>query len=160
MSTPVGNFMLTNLEGAGHFIFQRFPSAIETTGRVNWQPQDITIGIKPVFYANREPRQTRIDDLWLDNTESTNLSQSITDQIEALYALMGEAEKGRPPVLLATWGDRQERCVLQDLTINEQMFDADGTPIRARASITLIQFQDEPATRPRRVGTPADHVSI
>lgn len=148
MSVQFGRFVLTNLEGAGGFVFRRFPSGIETSGRVNWQPQETTVGVKPLFYANSEPRQIRPGDLWLDNTDTND---SITPDIEALYRLTEElADKGRPPVLLAMWGDRSERCVLQDLTVTEQLCLPDGTPIRARVSLTLIQFQEEtPIIKPR-----------
>jgi hypothetical protein len=148
MSAQFDNFVLVNLEGAGGFVFRRFPSGVETGGRVNWQPQETTVGVKPLFYANREPKLIRFEELWLDNTDTND---SITPDIEALFRLTEEtADKGRPPVLLATWGDRQERCVLQDLTVNEQMFLPAGTPIRARVSIMLIQFQEEtPVIKPR-----------
>jgi Contractile injection system tube protein len=148
MSMQLGKFVLTNLEGPGGFVFSRFPAGVETSGRVNWQPQETTIGVKPLFYANREAKQTRLDDLWLDNTDNND---SVTPDIEALYRLMEELpDKGRPPVLLASWGDRTERCVMQDLTVAEQLFLTDGTPIRARVSITLVQFQEEtPVVKPR-----------
>ncbi len=142
MSSPFGSLTLMNLDGEGDFVFSPFPSSIETSARVNWQPQDVTIGVKPLFYANREPRQIRFGDLWLDNTET---GDSITPDIEQLYELMQETEKGRPPTLLAAWGDRQERCVLEEMTVEEQFFLGDGTPIRARVSITLLQFQEEQA---------------
>jgi Contractile injection system tube protein len=148
MSAQFGKFVLTNLEGAGGFVFQRFPAGVETSGRVNWQPQEVNVGVKPRCYANREPKQIKLDDLWLDNTDTNN---SVTPDIEALYRLTEEvADKGRPPVLLAMWGDRSERCVLQDLTVAEQLCLSDGTPIRARVGITLIQFQEEvPVIKPR-----------
>jgi hypothetical protein len=143
MSTPFDTFALTNLEGAGGFTFIHFPSGIETSARANWQPQEVTIGTKPLFYANREPRQIRVDDLLLDNTMT---GDSVTPDIQALFRLMEELEnKGRPPALLARWGDREERCVLTELNVSEQFFLLDGTPIRARISITLLQFQDEPS---------------
>lgn len=143
MSTPFDTFGLTNLEGPGGFVFIRFPTGIETSARANWQAQEVTIGTKPLFYASREPRQIRVDDLLLDNTAT---GDSVTPDIEALLRLMEELENlGRPPALSARWGDREERCVLTDLTVSEQFFAFDGTPIRARISITLLQFQDEPS---------------
>jgi hypothetical protein len=149
MASPFGQFVLTNLEGAGGFVFRFFPTGIETSERANWQPQDVTVGARPLFYGNREPRQIRPGDLWLDNTET---GDSITPDIEALYRMLEETpEQGRPPVLLASWGDRQERCVLESLTVEEQFFLEDGTPIRARVSLSLLQIQDDATPPPRRV---------
>jgi hypothetical protein len=153
LSTPFGNFVLTNLEGEGSIIFERFPGNIGTEARANWQGQDTNVGMKPLFYANREPRQIKIEDLLLDKTD---INASITPDIEALFKLMDEIpNKGRPPVLLATWGDRKERCILESASINEVFCMGDGTPMRARVTLTLVQFQDEPNpngfTRPRRV---------
>ena len=149
MSTPFNTFGLTNLEGPGGFLFTRFPTVIGTNARANWQVQEVTIGTKPLFYANREPRQIRVDDLLLDNTAT---GDSVTPDIDALFRLMEELEdKGRPPALLARWGDREERCVLTELTVSEEFFNLDGTPIRARIGITLLQFQEDAPVVKRRV---------
>ena len=150
MSTPFdNNFRLVNLEGADGFTFKHFPSGIESSARANWQAQDVTVGTKPLYYGSREPRQIRLDDLWLDNTDT---GDSVTPDIETLFRLMEEVEgKGRPPALLAMWGDRQERCVLTDLTVFEQFFLFEGTPIRARVSLTLLQFQEDTQPPVRRV---------
>lgn len=150
MSSPFDVLVIFNLEGAGDFSFRRFPAGIETSVRVNWQAQDVTIGTKPLFFANREPKQLRFADLLLDSTEE---GESITPDIDALTLLTQEVDGlGRPPVLLAQWGDRQERCVLTDLDVFEQFFLGDGTPIRARVSLTLLQFQnDAPPATSRRV---------
>lgn len=151
MSTPFDSFGLTNLEGPGGFIFIRFPTAIGTSARANWQVQEVTVGTKPLYFANREPKQIRVDDLLLDNTAT---GDSVTPDIEALFRLLEELEgKGRPPALLARWGDREERCVLADLNVSEEFFNFDGTPIRARISVTLLQFQEDDAPIVRRPAT-------
>ena len=153
LSTPFGNLVLANLEGDDTIVFQYFPSSIDSEARANWQSQDVSVGMKPLFYENREPRQVKIDDLWLDKT---GINDSITPDIKALYALMEVLQKkGRPPVLLLAWGDQQQRCVLESVSISDVYAMGDGTPMRARVSITLIEFKDEPmpqdGLRPRRV---------
>lgn len=132
---------LINLEDQGVFTFQYFPENLSTTDKANWEPQETTIGVKPLFYANRDPRQIEFPELWLDNTET---DQSLTPQIKELRKLMVEVvDKGRPPALLAVWGDRNERCVLQNLTIEENFFKYDGKPLRAKISLSLLQLQPE-----------------
>ncbi|MBA3242349.1 MAG: hypothetical protein H0T60_14055 [Acidobacteria bacterium] len=148
MSAQVNSLVLVNLEGSESFIFRFFPSSIEVGARANWRAQDVTIGVKPLAYANREPRQIRFDGLWLDNTHT---GDSITPEIEQLTKMMEETVRGTPPPLLALWGDRQERCVLEELTVVEEFFNADGTPIRASLQMSLLQLQEEsPAPAPVR----------
>lgn len=137
----LGQFVLINLEGKGSFIFDLFPREIQTARRVTWEPQEITRGTKPLFYGNRDPKRISVNEVVFDGTE---LNQSIEPQITALYALQNEdAQLARPPVLLAVWGDRQERCVLEDVTIAEKFFSPDGVPLRAVVSLQLIEVQEQ-----------------
>ena len=149
--SQVGSLVLVNLEGRESFIFRFFPSSIETETQVNWNPQNVTHGTKPLFYSNTEPTRLTFDELWLDNTMTRD---SLTPEIAQLLALARPVEgRGTPPVLLVQWGDRRERVVLERVTIQEQFFTPEGNPIRARASLTLIEIQDDSA-RLRPVETP------
>jgi hypothetical protein len=133
--------ILINLEnGDAAFVFQFFPSSVSVTDRANWMAKETTIGVKPLFYANREPRQIEFPELHLDNTDT---NESLTSQIKELRALLEETEKGTPPALLACWGDRQERSVLQELAIQETFFNIDGEPIRVLIRMSLMQLQPE-----------------
>lgn len=137
----MADFVLIDLESEATFTFRYFPNEIETTRRTNWREQDTTTGTKPLFYANRDGERIRIDDLWLDNTES---ARSITDDLKDLELLTEEKEKtGMPPALLATWGDEKHRCVLENVTATRTFFDNDGRPTRARVSLDLIELQPE-----------------
>ncbi len=138
MSQP--GLALINLESSGAFTFQIFPATVETTDRANWEAQNTTIGVKPLFYANREPRTIEFPELYLDSTDT---NQSLTGEIKELRALFEETAKGTPPALLAAWGDRNERCVLQELTIEEIFFNRDGHPIRCRIKASLTQIQPD-----------------
>ena len=126
------------------FRFSFFPTSIETNARANWQAQDTTVGTKPIFYANREPRRLTVNNLMLEGSEG---NASVATHIALLFSLMDEVpNQGRPPFLLAVWGETSVRCVLEDVTVTEEFFRADGEPIRARVSLSLLQFQDEPRT--------------
>jgi hypothetical protein len=133
--------VLINLEGAGRFFFDVFPKDINTTNHANWEPQDITIGTKPLFYANREPKKISIPEVVLDRTKT---QESIKDDIANLEALQSEDPTlGRPPALLAIWGDEQYRCVLEEVTINRKWFSPEGNPQRASVSLQLLELQEE-----------------
>ena len=131
---------LINLDNQGAFTFQFFPQTVSTKDRANWSPQETTIGVKPLFYANREPRTLDFPELWFDNTDN---NQSLTPTIKELRGLFEENDKGTPPVLLAAWGDRNERCVLVDMSIEEQFFNTEGEPIRVKISLSLLQHQPD-----------------
>ena len=132
---------LVNLTNQESFVFQFFTFSVSATDRANWEAQNTTVGVKPLFYANREPRQIEFPELYLDNTDN---NQSLTPDIKRLRELMEEAEdRGTPPPLLAIWGDRNERCVLEELNIEELFFTDDGFPIRVKIRMSLIQLQPE-----------------
>lgn len=131
---------LINLDAGGSFVFQYYPTNATTTDRANWEPQETTIGVKPLFYANREPRQIHFPELWFDTSDTND---SVTPRVNELKALFNETSKGTPPALLAVWGDRRERCVLVELVVEEIFFHREGYPIRAKVQVTLLQLQEE-----------------
>ncbi len=138
--------VLINLANQDAFTFRFFPESVRTTDRVNWEAQETTIGIKPLFYGNREPREIEFEELWFDSTDT---NESLTTELKSLKALLDELEEtGRPPILLAAWGDRHERCVITDLSIEEVFFHDDGHPMRAKVSLSLLQLEAE-----KRIGT-------
>lgn len=147
MGTPVfpfrkGKFILINLCGGGVFTFQFFPTApIELSRRVEWPEQDVTTGAKPLFYHNRDPRRLEVREVWLDKSDT---NASIKPEMEDILKLQLETCEGTPPPLLAVWGDRQERCVLEEARIEETFHAPEGHPIRARVSLSLKEVQRGP----------------
>jgi hypothetical protein len=135
-----GNFSLINLCGGGNFDFQYFFTApINGDREVNWEPQETTIGVKPLFYMNTEPIITDVPEVWMDTTDT---GESLTPKILALRALQDETCEGAPPPLMASWGDRTETCVLKGLKHEEHMHDQEGGwPIRVKFILTLWQVQ-------------------
>src|SRR5260370_24829230 len=119
-----GQLVLISLEPADTFIFDLFPNKVQNADKANWEPQDVTIGTKPLFYGNRDPRRIVLPECWLDGTEK---GESITPQTNRLRKLLDETKNGTPPALLLIYGDRQQRCVLSDLSIEEQICDKDGS---------------------------------
>lgn len=134
-------FSLINLAESGVFEFQFFPAKISFSDRNNWEAQNTTIGVKPLFYANREPRRITVDDVWFDNTD---IGEPIL--LDDLFKLMQEnPERGTPPPLLAVWGEHQERVVLEEIEVSEEFFNEDGGTLRARLRLTLMQIQPDNA---------------
>jgi hypothetical protein len=138
---------LVNLTGGGAFdfvlIFDRFPGEITADDAVNWQPQDVTVGIKPVFYANNEPQRISFE-AWLDRTDTND---SVLTDIENLRRLMKVVDEpfpqGMPPLLQFTCGDWSQRVVLEKLSVRRVMFTRDNKAIRALVSVGLLEFAYE-----------------
>lgn len=152
---------LIDLFGSGVWVFQFFPTGWETEDRANWEPQNVSIGTKPLFYSNRDPQRITINDVLLDS----EAGESISSDIKELHALMKETDRGTPPPLLFICGDMQQRVVLEELRVEAQQFDRDANLLRARVSMTLLEIQrvrervtstitdvEPDVTRPRRVG--------
>lgn len=148
-------FVLVNLESGDTYIFQApfFPPTIQKESKANWEAQDVSAGVKPLMYANREPLRISVSELWLDGSDDNS---SVGGHIEQLQAMQQEGEfgtqhHGRPPRLRIVYGDYQKTVVLESLTVEETFFTREGKCIRAKLSLTLIEIQ--PASRPRRVNT-------
>jgi len=138
-SQQSGKFTLVNLCGGPTLQFRFFPAPpISTGGHVNFEEQDTTIGTKPLFYFNRNPRHVDIPELWLDNTDT---GVSVTGVIEAIKALQEPTCNGAPPPLLAIWGDRRERVELDDYHIDEMFHSPAGAPLRAKVTLNLKEIQ-------------------
>ena len=136
-----GKFALISLETPDSFMFDYFPREIQGTDRANYEAQDVTRGTKPLFYSSSEPRRIQVPELTLDGTRT---GESIGDQIDRLRALKNETKQtGAPPALLAIWGDRQQRCVMEEVMIAENFFTPAGDPLRARVSLQLVELQEE-----------------
>lgn len=139
-----GKLVLISLETPDYFIFELFPTrdqGIQETDRVNWEPQDVSIGTKLLFYSNSELRKISIPEVIL---EGTRTNESIGPQIDKLRALKNELPKaGAPPALLVVYGDRQQRCVMEEVSITQTVFTPAGNPLRARVSLQLIELQEE-----------------
>ncbi len=67
---------------------------------------------------------------------------------------------GRPQWVVFHWGDFHSfKAVVETLTLNFTYFSSTAVPLRARASLSLRQWQDEGRWRPQNPtsGTPAPH---
>jgi len=134
-------FQLLDIESDFALEFQFFPEQITTRGRTNWEPQETTIGTKPLFYKNADPLVISLTDVHIDYTDS---NASAAPDIDLMRYQMTELEEGGPPpALLAIWGERRIRCVLTDLTIDEMMFTGEGEPTRLRCSLELMELQPD-----------------
>ena len=136
-----GVFQLIDIKSNFAYEFPFFPENITITERANWNPQEVTQGVKPLFYANTEPTRISIREIYLDETQT---GISLKPDLDLLRLFKTELEEGGPPPpMLAMWGDERLRCVMTDLLIEQILFDANGNCTRARLAIELLELQPD-----------------
>jgi nucleoid-associated protein YgaU len=79
--------------------------------------------------------QTMTMELFFDTTDSQLDVREFTEQVVGLTAL--NAHTHAPPRLLFFWGSLVFPCVLESVTQQFDYFHPDGTPLRARLTVTF-----------------------
>lgn len=100
---------------------------------------------------NISPRTLTINELWFDTYEAWGSYAAKSDVREITDKLTGMAElrfndsqpqaKPDPPKVAFEWGSFRFLAVIQSLTLEFNLFLADGTPVRAKADITFKEFK-------------------
>ncbi len=148
MAEPA-KFQIIDIGSEYAFEFPLFPNEINVDDGANWEPQDTTIGKKPLFYRNMEPRRISIQEAYIDNT---NANVSAVAELQLLQMQLTELEEGGPPpALLVVWGEQTYRCVLTQLSSNQSMF-VEGNPTRLRLSMEFLELQPEGESTSVNVG--------
>ncbi len=106
-------------------------------------------------------------DLTLDSTDTGDPVTNKTNKLQTLVEIDESSDDydssnstGRPPWVKLVWGDMVPfKCICTSLTITFTYFGTNGDPLRAKAQISLQQFNDPdnpPAQNPTS-GTPRPH---
>ncbi|MBW4505765.1 MAG: phage tail protein [Scytonematopsis contorta HA4267-MV1] len=113
-------------------------------------------GLPKVSFAYPEPCTLSINDIIFDTYEDgTSVLKHLKKFEKAVnFAEAGEGKEKRPPVYVFTWGDQQYiRCFVTSVNYSLTLFLPDGTPVRAKVSLTLEEV-DESIAQPG-MGTPS-----
>jgi len=102
--------------------------------------------------------------------DTTDTGSPVTTHTNALMRLMrvdpglagadSQRNKSRPPWVRFHWGDFHSfKAIVEKLQIKFTYFSSEGVPLRAKADITLKQYEDEDAWAPQNPtsGTPIPH---
>lgn len=102
--------------------------------------------------------------------DTTATGEAVTTHTNRLLQLMhvdrnlagadSARNKARPPWVRFRWGDFTSfKAVLERLDLTYTYFSSTGVPLRAKASVTLKQFEDEDSWPPQNPtsGTPRPH---
>lgn len=99
-------------------------------------------GIPKVSFAYPNAVIVNIKDMIYDTYED---GSGVKDYIDRLTKATKFIEsKKRPPIYMLTWGQNKFLlCFVENLNYQLVMFKPDGTPVRAKASVTLKQVDPE-----------------
>lgn len=102
--------------------------------------------------------------------DTTDTGESVTSHTSQLVGLMNvdsslpgstpTSNNARPPWVTFNWGDFHSfKAVISSLALTFDYFSSTGTPLRARAALTLTQYQEDMAFGPQNPtsGTPRPH---
>jgi hypothetical protein len=92
----------------------------------------------PIQYVRGNARSLRMD-LFFDTYEQGRDVRSETRRMTSL--LEKDATTHAPPILLFSWGGFNFKCVLESAGQNYTLFLKDGTPVRARLTVSFKQYE-------------------
>jgi hypothetical protein len=123
-------------------------------------------GVPTLRYSGASSGSLRLT-LFFDTTDTgrpvTEYTSKIVKLMEVNTSLPGSnasTNNARPPWVVFHWGDFHSfKAVVSALELTFEYFSSTGTPLRARAALTLTQYQDETALAAQNPtsGTPRPH---
>lgn len=112
----------------------------------------------PVLQFVHGNLQTLEMELFLDTYEAKTDVRLRTKQVTDLLAI--DPQTHAPPVLLFTWSSLSFVCVLGKAMQRFVMFLPDGTPVRARLSVTFNEFADPELQAMAQKNETADYTKL
>ncbi|HVX16564.1 MAG TPA: LysM peptidoglycan-binding domain-containing protein [Acidimicrobiales bacterium] len=143
------------------------PAELSVTRSNNWYVDPLPgKGVAKARYGGAGSGMFALS-LFFDTTDTGQPVTSYTGQILGLLEvnpkLPGSDEASgnvRPPWVRFHWGQLHSfKAVVTSATVNFDYFSSEGTPLRARADLTLLQFEEEMAFGRQNPtsGTPRPH---
>lgn len=140
MTAPVKAYLETETGQQIPFLFN--PASIETTRSVTWKPQESPGENAPTLTWDRGSAATMKFELMLDTTDTGSDVTVHTNKLLNLTKV--DNQKGRPLWVRLGWGRMSSfRAVITSVSLTFTYFSAAGVPLRAKATLNLMQYQDE-----------------
>ena len=134
---------LNSLDGGSYsFTFMYNPTSISINHSVNVSENDGARtedkGIPKVSFAHPKATTIFIQDIIFDTYENSS-DRDVGNQLKKLTQSVKFIQgKQRPPVYIFAWGSiNYLRCYVESVSYQLTMFLPNGTPVRARASISM-----------------------
>lgn len=100
------------------------------------------------YDSNVEPRTLTINSIWFDTSET---GKDVSEEIDKLMQYAEQDTMGaslqtvlavaKPTYAAFAWGTFRFLCVVESITAEFTHFKPDGTPLRAKVSLTLKEFK-------------------
>lgn len=146
MAERLEKLRIKNLDTGQQFFVLFNPTEYTVEDASHWADQD-KMGQKPELHYTGGDRKKLTMDLFFDTYESRSDVRQHTSQIASL--LVFDKEKHRPPKVELSWGPAAPGGphaefpfvgVLETLKQQFVLFMGDGTPVRAKLSVTFLEF--------------------
>jgi hypothetical protein len=136
------------------------PTTLVRARRGNWKScTSIARSVQPPQYQGGTG-----DDISLElllHAEGKRTGANVKAYIDVLFKLLDASEtatkmgQSRPPTVTLHWGKfTSEVSIVKSVTVKTELFDLDGTPLRATASLTLSQYEPGPGQATPKGGNP------
>jgi hypothetical protein len=143
-----GRLLITAVDGFGGHVRAHFnPKEVQFDKKVNWNEKKAAGHNEPYFeYTSGTPRSMTMELLFdrfevKDETVEPEL-QTLQQMTMALDPKSKKESERRPPLLKVTNGPIPNfQCVLESLMIKVTMFDRQGRPVRATATVTFKELR-------------------
>lgn len=132
----------------GEFVLPINPEQYEQSFKIE-QDDEPAQGAQGVEgrYKSSGPEEMSLDFV-LDGTDTAYgyalAGRSVQTQLQSLkktvYDLDGEIHQ--PPYLKLLWKDLAFYCTLSEMKVTYTLFDAEGSPIRAKVNCTFVQYKE------------------
>lgn len=143
------------------------PAELALSQSNNWESNKMPgKGVPTLRYSGASSGQLTLN-LFFDTTDT---GESVTSYTKMLVGLMEidstlpgsspATNNARPPWVQFHWGDFHSfKSVVSNLSLTFEYFSDQGTPLRARAALTLTQYQEDMSFGPQNPtsGTPRPH---
>lgn len=114
------------------------PTEYSLDKSVNYADQAIPGYSSPVVQFVSGEAETLTMELFFDTYEADEDVRTYTDKIDDLIRVDGDLHA--PPILRFVWASLSFTSVLESAQTQFTMFQADGTPVRARVDVTFKEY--------------------
>jgi len=160
----------TDIDGSQPFNVLFNPSEYTIEDSNKWEDQDRNTQKPELHYTGGDRKKLSME-LFFDSYEAGQDVRQYTRQVANLLEV--DSNKNRPPVCTIEWGDTSSQPpndadfpfvgVLETIKQQFVLFNGNGTPVRAKVSVTFKQYRlpkDELKRKPRRGSFPAKTYTV
>jgi len=148
--TKYDKAMFTNVDEKKDFQVQFNPKEFKLDEGVTWKDSEEFLHKKPLLTFDRGKPSIVSMDLIFDTTDTGQCVELMfVREMRSLLSVTvekkgpGDKEIKRPPFVLFKWKDFEFECVCEKVSVVYLMFKSDGTPLRAKVTVSLKERRSD-----------------